>query len=62
MIRSECPICGRVLEVRSLAEWPRFPFCGERCRTVDLGRWLGESYGIPAEGPEDAAFEDGDAP
>jgi len=24
------------------------PFCSSRCRLVDLGRWLGEEYRIPA--------------
>ena len=23
------------------------PFCSERCRTIDLGRWLGEAYSLP---------------
>jgi hypothetical protein len=23
------------------------PFCSERCRTIDLGRWLGETYALP---------------
>jgi uncharacterized protein len=23
------------------------PFCSERCRLVDLGRWLQEGYGLP---------------
>jgi endogenous inhibitor of DNA gyrase (YacG/DUF329 family) len=27
----------------------RFPFCSERCRLVDLGRWLGEEYRIAGE-------------
>jgi hypothetical protein len=26
-----------------------FPFCSDRCRLIDLGRWLGEKYQIPAE-------------
>jgi endogenous inhibitor of DNA gyrase (YacG/DUF329 family) len=26
-----------------------FPFCSERCQTIDLGRWLDERYRIPAE-------------
>ena len=26
-----------------------FPFCGERCSMVDLGKWLNEEYRIPAE-------------
>ncbi len=37
------------------------PFCSERCRLLDLGRWLGERYGVPCE-PEEAADEPGDEP
>lgn len=33
----------------SAVEWPDYPFCSPRCRKIDLGRWLGEKYGIPAE-------------
>jgi endogenous inhibitor of DNA gyrase (YacG/DUF329 family) len=25
------------------------PFCSERCRQIDLGRWLGEKYSLPIE-------------
>jgi hypothetical protein len=39
-----CPICGRPVKAR--AENPSFPFCQERCRLIDLGRWLGEEYRI----------------
>jgi len=28
---------------------PRFPFCSERCRMLDLGRWVNEEYRIPEE-------------
>jgi len=28
-------------------ENPSFPFCSPRCRTVDLGRWLGGDYRLP---------------
>jgi endogenous inhibitor of DNA gyrase (YacG/DUF329 family) len=24
------------------------PFCGERCKLADLGRWLSEDYRVPA--------------
>jgi endogenous inhibitor of DNA gyrase (YacG/DUF329 family) len=24
-----------------------FPFCSDRCRLLDLGKWLGEQYRIP---------------
>ena len=33
-------------------EWPEFPFCSKRCKTIDLGRWLGESYTITAADQE----------
>jgi endogenous inhibitor of DNA gyrase (YacG/DUF329 family) len=39
-----CPVCKREFDpATSTAK----PFCCERCRTIDLGRWLGESYGLP---------------
>ncbi|MGN6507092.1 MAG: DNA gyrase inhibitor YacG [Tepidisphaeraceae bacterium] len=28
-----------------------FPFCSERCKLVDLGRWLDGKYQIPVEAP-----------
>ncbi|MCX7286717.1 MAG: DNA gyrase inhibitor YacG [Rhodobacterales bacterium] len=43
-----CPICGK-----PVASDYR-PFCSRRCADVDLGRWLTESYRIPATGEEDA--------
>jgi endogenous inhibitor of DNA gyrase (YacG/DUF329 family) len=30
------------------------PFCSSRCKQIDLGRWLGERYGMPFERPYDA--------
>jgi uncharacterized protein len=45
-----CPIC------RKQAEIAFRPFCSERCRDVDLARWLGGGYAIsggPAEADED---------
>jgi endogenous inhibitor of DNA gyrase (YacG/DUF329 family) len=35
-----------------------FPFCSERCHLVDLGRWLGEEFRIPAE-PADGVMPQG---
>jgi endogenous inhibitor of DNA gyrase (YacG/DUF329 family) len=40
-----CPICKRDFERESSSA---LPFCSERCRTIDLGRWLGEEYSVPA--------------
>jgi uncharacterized protein len=41
-----CPICEKTF---AAPESTALPFCSERCRTIDLGRWLGETYGIPIE-------------
>jgi endogenous inhibitor of DNA gyrase (YacG/DUF329 family) len=42
-----CAICGKPV----VAEFR--PFCSERCRRIDLARWLGEAYRVPTEeGPE----------
>ncbi|HXQ05715.1 MAG TPA: DNA gyrase inhibitor YacG, partial [Bradyrhizobium sp.] len=36
-----CPICGKPATAASR------PFCSERCRDVDLNRWLSDTYVIP---------------
>jgi endogenous inhibitor of DNA gyrase (YacG/DUF329 family) len=36
------------------------PFCSKRCRDVDLAKWLGEGYAIPAVEPPDGAPESGE--
>jgi len=41
----KCPTCKRSVELGT--EW--FPFCSERCRLIDLGRWADEEYRIPVE-------------
>jgi uncharacterized protein len=43
----KCPICARTL-TGTPAELPFQPFCSERCRTIDLGKWLDASYTIGA--------------
>ncbi len=44
----KCPTCGKPAV-------PAYrPFCSQRCQQIDLGRWLGERYRIPAgQGPGD---------
>jgi uncharacterized protein len=42
-----CPICGKPATEASR------PFCSERCRDVDLNRWLSNSYAIPGAKDDD---------
>ena len=46
-----CPICGK-----PSTEAMR-PFCSERCKDVDLNRWLSGSYAIPGKKDEDEDAE-----
>ena len=49
--KSGCPICGKPVD-------PKFkPFCSERCRQVDLNRWLSGTYRIPDAEPPDNGEE-----
>jgi len=52
---TRCPTCKAAAEKAGNKLWP---FCSERCHLVDLGRWLGEEYRIPAEpdSPEGNTF------
>jgi uncharacterized protein len=45
-----CPICRKIV-LKSEAE---FPFCSERCRTIDLGKWASGGYVVasPLNDPE----------
>lgn len=43
-----CRICG----AKTGPKHPEYPFCSERCRQLDLGRWASESYRV-AVPPED---------
>jgi uncharacterized protein len=42
-----CPECGRP------SARDTYPFCSNRCKNVDLNRWLSGAYVIPARDEED---------
>ena len=45
-----CPTCGQIVTVND----PAFPFCGDHCKMIDLGKWASGVYRIssPALDPE----------
>ena len=45
-----CSTCG---ERFRLSESKTPPFCSERCKMIDLGRWLDEENALPHEGGPD---------
>ncbi|MDP3029526.1 MAG: DNA gyrase inhibitor YacG [Deltaproteobacteria bacterium] len=59
IVKIKCPVCHKS------TSWegnPFRPFCSERCKLIDLGKWIDEGYRIPGE-PEiataDTEKEDG---
>jgi uncharacterized protein len=55
-----CPTCRKIV-LRSEEE---FPFCSERCRTIDLGKWASGGYVIstPLNDPESGGETEYQAP
>jgi uncharacterized protein len=62
-VQLRCPICKKLVKSGD----PDFPFCRDRCRLIDLGKWASGGYVISSpvtdaeesirdidpEGPED---------
>jgi uncharacterized protein len=42
LVKLDCPVCKKPVESRA----PDFPFCSERCRLIDLGKWASGAYVI----------------
>ncbi len=51
-----CPICNRPARPRPANR--SYPFCSDRCRLLDLSKWLGEEYRIGGERAGDEAAGD----
>lgn len=58
-LKLQCPICKKSVESTD----KEFPFCSERCRLIDLGKWASGDYVIssPVTDAEESIREnDGD--
>ncbi len=49
-----CPICRKIV----LKSEPEFPFCSERCRTIDLGKWASGAYVVSSPMSESDSLSD----
>ena len=59
-----CPICNASVHLRAVPGRPATvtaPFCSERCKNIDLGRWLDESYSVPDAAKESDDDDDGES-
>jgi uncharacterized protein len=55
-IKLRCPICKKVTKTTDAD----FPFCSDRCRLIDLGKWASGAYVIssPVSDAEEAVRQD----
>ncbi len=56
-VKLRCPICKKTVKSTDA----EFPFCSDRCRTIDLGKWASGAYVIasPVTDVSDAVSESG---
>jgi endogenous inhibitor of DNA gyrase (YacG/DUF329 family) len=57
LIKLRCPICKKPVKSADA----HFPFCSERCRLIDLGKWASGGYVIssPVADADEAVRQDG---
>lgn len=50
-----CPCCRKSPAITIKGVWP---FCSQRCKDLDLGKWARGDYRIPVEVPDDDSEAD----
>lgn len=47
----KCPMCGKASAPMSAEPGTRspYPFCSDRCKLRDLGKWLDGAYQVPTD-------------
>jgi endogenous inhibitor of DNA gyrase (YacG/DUF329 family) len=43
-LKLRCPVCKKAVK----SDNTDFPFCSDRCRTIDLGKWASGAYVVPS--------------
>lgn len=46
MKQAVCPICHAPFKFKDELSFGPYPFCSDKCRLIDLGAWLTESYSV----------------
>jgi len=49
--RARCPTCKKAFDPVEGKLAANLPFCSERCRLLDLHKWLSGEYSIPVAAP-----------
>lgn len=67
MTSPKCRVCGNPVPGPERVEGrlrlsPYYPFCSERCKMIDFGRWMNQRYSISRPLPEAEDELDSDTP
>lgn len=54
IIKVKCPTCESEF---NYYDSESRPFCTEKCKLIDLGQWLTESYSVPGKTLEEERLE-----
>lgn len=55
-LKLSCPTCKKTVKSTD----PEFPFCSERCRLIDLGKWASGQYVISSPLQDSSDISEGD--
>jgi endogenous inhibitor of DNA gyrase (YacG/DUF329 family) len=53
-LKLKCPICKKPVTSKE----GEFPFCSDRCRLIDLGKWASGAYVISSPAQDGDSVED----
>ena len=60
-MKSRCPVCNKVIDEatrQDSRDRKFYPFCSNRCKLIDLGKWLDGNYRIAAVEEDEKTSED----
>ena len=55
-MKSRCPVCNKVIDKatrQDSRDGKFYPFCSNRCKLIDLGKWFDGNYRIAAQANEE---------
>ena len=53
-LKLKCPICKKLVTSKDA----EFPFCSDRCRLIDLGKWASGAYVISSPAQDGDSVQD----
>ena len=51
----KCPICKKPIPDEGPDRPATYPFCSDRCKLIDFGRWLDGKYQIPVRDTDETS-------